>query len=811
MNSIKAKLIMLGAVSIICTIILGVTGIYIMNSNNSSNQVLNDINNINLKQNENTTQETSFLYDLDLNHYQTINTNLSAMNDAVKDALEYSKGQSYNADLENISADIETAVGNTAQLRDLLAERGFRAGEGMYQSFLGSDEELAACISQMSSESDWVDGVWRDIDISTTDTVEIGGKEYKKLAYNNDLPDSSKRDMLVVRFGGNGVNYTGNVYITDLKIGNTPIDLTALDQEVMAKSYGDGLSELQVSTFDGKDCIAFKGSFVSNNENWAEASIRIDIEEYDISSAKKVSYNAFFEATEYPVFSIAVAVDGKYNFETNLEQVNSKFEAYNKLVAEGNDTGSYPDDIAALLSEMSTNAPLYTMSAEISDGMTAALTNKSEAMKKIVEYDANILAIKSENNALNASLSDSASSVREQIEEMTNTQKAAMSTLIYAVFLVGAVLVVLLTLFVISSVQKSIKKFKGTLEHISDGEIMVKAQTNNKNEFDTFGQSLNRMTDKLSEVIGDVITCGKELNSTGAELEHVSQNCEQISDQLDVSISGIAQGATTQAEDVETSTSEISHLGELMDSMDAHIMELDETSVNMKQASDDVEEILNKLSSSNEHMTDSIHKIAGQITKTNDSVKEIEEAVSLISSIADQTNLLSLNASIEAARAGEAGRGFAVVASEIQQLADQSNNSANTIFQVISNLISDFKETLVIMEEVEKATAEQNEKLMQTQVQFEIVNAGIAQSRDKTAIIKSAIGECNNVRSAVSQIMMNLSAISEENAASTTETASAMQHLNNTISVLLQESQKLLSLSAQLEEDIKFFKLNNNA
>lgn len=210
-------------------------------------------------------------------------------------------------------------------------------------------------------------------------------------------------------------------------------------------------------------------------------------------------------------------------------------------------------------------------------------------------------------------------------------------------------------------------------------------------------------------------------------------------------------------------------------------------------------------------MTDSIHKIAGQITKTNDSVKEIEEAVSLISSIADQTNLLSLNASIEAARAGEAGKGFAVVASEIQQLADQSNNSANTIFQVISNLIGDFKETLVIMEEVERATAEQNEKLMQTQVQFEIVNAGIAQSRDKTAIIKSAIGECNNVRNAVSQIMMNLSAISEENAASTAETASAMQHLNNTISVLLQESQKLLSLSAQLEEDIKFFKLNGNS
>lgn len=125
MNSIKAKLILLGAVSIICTVILGITGIYIMNSNNSNNQVLNDINNINLKQNENTTQETSFLYDLDLGHYQTIETNLNAMDSAAKEALKHSKGQSFNADLESISTDVETVMKNTSELRKLLAERGF--------------------------------------------------------------------------------------------------------------------------------------------------------------------------------------------------------------------------------------------------------------------------------------------------------------------------------------------------------------------------------------------------------------------------------------------------------------------------------------------------------------------------------------------------------------------------------------------------------------------------------------------------------------------------------------------------------------
>ena len=142
MNSIKAKLILLGAVSIICTVILGITGIYIMNSNNSNNQVLNDINNINLKQNENTTQETSFLYDLDLGHYQTIETNLNAMDSAAKEALKHSKGQSFNADLESISTDVETVMTNTSELRKLLAERGFQAGEGIYASYLGEDENL---------------------------------------------------------------------------------------------------------------------------------------------------------------------------------------------------------------------------------------------------------------------------------------------------------------------------------------------------------------------------------------------------------------------------------------------------------------------------------------------------------------------------------------------------------------------------------------------------------------------------------------------------------------------------------------------
>lgn len=139
MRSIKAKLIMLGAVSIVCTIILGLVGIYIMNSNNANNQVLNDINNINLMQNENTTQETSFLYDLDLSHYQTIQTNLSAMEKAAADALTYSKGEDYDVDLQSVASTIGTVSANTAELNNLLSERGFKSDSGMYNTSLTSE------------------------------------------------------------------------------------------------------------------------------------------------------------------------------------------------------------------------------------------------------------------------------------------------------------------------------------------------------------------------------------------------------------------------------------------------------------------------------------------------------------------------------------------------------------------------------------------------------------------------------------------------------------------------------------------------
>lgn len=527
MKSIKAKLIMLGAVAIICTVILGLVGIYIMNSNNASNQVLGDINNINLKQNENTTQETSFLYDLDLSHYQTIQSNLAYMNEAAADALTYSGGESYNADLQSVASTIESVAANTVELDRLLGERGFQSSTGMYASYAGGDENLFSAITQMSGEAAWVDGVWDSAALASIPSELVGGKNLKKASYAHEMPDISKRNTLMIRLGGNGLEYTGDVYVTNIKLDATEISITDINPDVLSGSYGDGLANVEIGSVDGKDALYIQTKFTNVNESWQEVTAKIDVSGINISEYKNISFDLYFEDKGLPEISVATAFDGKYEFETELKKINTMFDEYNKLVAEGSDTGSYPDDMVALLNTLTANAPLYTKDQGIADTLSAGFGAKLSAVEGIVAYDKDILSLKAQNNTLNANLTEETTAVRSRIEELTNQQKVTMSSLIYGVFAVGAVLVVILTLFVIASVQKSIKKFDGTLSHITEGEIMIKADTNDGNEFDVFGRSLNKMTDKLSQVIGNVKEYGIELQRSGAELAEMSRSSER--------------------------------------------------------------------------------------------------------------------------------------------------------------------------------------------------------------------------------------------------------------------------------------------
>ena len=225
----------------------------------------------------------------------------------------------------------------------------------------------------------------------------------------------------------------------------------------------------------------------------------------------------------------------------------------------------------------------------------------------------------------------------------------------------------------------------------------------------------------------------------------------------------------------------------------------------MKKADDESEQIINELGVSNDKTIEAIKKIGTSVHTTNESVGKIQEAINLITSIASETSLLALNASIEATRAGEAGRGFAVVASQISKLSEDSNNSAKTIEDIIHQLAVDSESSVKIMTEVEEIINEQQKKLDETRDKFSDVTKGIESSKVETEHIYAQIKECDQARGKVTDMISNLSAVTEENAASAQQTNASMEELNATINLLAEAARELKDIAGELNEEVSFF------
>ena len=314
---------------------------------------------------------------------------------------------------------------------------------------------------------------------------------------------------------------------------------------------------------------------------------------------------------------------------------------------------------------------------------------------------------------------------------------------------------------------------------------------------------------KLIHIISNIKKSSEVLLGSGEELNHMAQQSNLAAGEISRAVEDISKGAVSQAEDVEEATVYVGDMGKVVGEIVDGVETLDETSNEMKNAGDESTNIIEQLTVSNDKTTKAIEHIGNQIKATNDSVQEIGEATKIITAIAEQTSLLALNASIEAARAGEAGKGFAVVADEIGKLADQSNTSAEQIRQTIDNLLEESEKSVEVMESVNVLVAEQQEKLNQTREKFVRVSKGITTSKDDMEVIKSHTDSYFVARKKVADIIQNLSAISEEYAASTQQTTASMEELNATMNLLAEASKNLTDLSKKLEEEVAFFQLDD--
>ena len=376
------------------------------------------------------------------------------------------------------------------------------------------------------------------------------------------------------------------------------------------------------------------------------------------------------------------------------------------------------------------------------------------------------------------------------------------------------VVLVICSLLVFIFVKKPSKDFEkvgkiineiGTLD-LTNAERLKKYQKR-KDEVGIIAKATEKLVESVKDVIENLIEQSKQLEDTSRQM---LENAASVNDSLkgvELAIEEIADGAGEQASETQKASNSVVSMGTMIETAADKVGEL--TSVNnyIRETGESALETLHLLTKINEEAKVAIDEINRQTRSTNESAQSIRGAAEFITSIAEETNLLSLNASIEAARAGEQGRGFAVVASQIQKLAEQSNKSAQQIEQIIGNLIADSTKAVETMDEVKVIMDEKTKHLNTTEQQFAVLNEGIEKSLESVERIVNEIKAIDVDRVNVVDVVQNLTAIAEENAAGTEETLASTGLVTNMMEQMEQIANRLNGISTGIEQSISDFKI----
>ncbi len=325
---------------------------------------------------------------------------------------------------------------------------------------------------------------------------------------------------------------------------------------------------------------------------------------------------------------------------------------------------------------------------------------------------------------------------------------------------------------------------------------------------DETGQMIKAIGKLREELVKAFAHIGRESKQLYEAIDFLNNRAAETNEsilQVERAVGEVAEGTSSQAQETQKATENVILIGNMIEATGKQVENLNYNAGAMKMAGEDAIATLRQLNDTNVKTREAIEKIYAQTYTTNESAMKIREATSVITSIASETNLLSLNASIEAARAGEQGKGFAVVASEIQKLADQSNESARQIEEIIDSLISDSEKAVKIMIDVKEIIEEQSNNVEKTEVGFVDVKKGIDISIGSVQEISDNIAKMDEARINVVDIVQNLTAIAEENAASTQETSASTAEFSNTIHDMTKQIEKIKEVANDLETSMSMF------
>lgn len=369
-------------------------------------------------------------------------------------------------------------------------------------------------------------------------------------------------------------------------------------------------------------------------------------------------------------------------------------------------------------------------------------------------------------------------------------------------------IMIVLDWLILRRIINGIKHVESNLSLLADGNLVFevdKRYLKKTNEVGDIARSVMRVKENLQEIIKDIDQSAGTLKTSSAAFEKAFDEIVVNIHGIDTAIEEVAHGATEQAGEAETVSGKMSDLEQVIGVEKTAVSKLNDSITSIGTYSDEAITNITKLAEITDKTNEAVAFVNEQTNLTNSSAADIQEAVGLITDIASQTNLLSLNASIEAARAGENGKGFAVVADEIRKLADESGRSAQKISDIAQNLLTNSDLSVERMKLVSENIAEQTGRLKETRVAFDNLYQEIGTVKDVSEEIKEQTENLDGLKNVVVDAISNLAGVAQETAASVEETSASMQVLAGNVKTCSNDTAELVSLSEVLAEQAQKF------
>jgi methyl-accepting chemotaxis protein len=390
--------------------------------------------------------------------------------------------------------------------------------------------------------------------------------------------------------------------------------------------------------------------------------------------------------------------------------------------------------------------------------------------------------------------------------ELSDDTRSIIVNLIIYLIVIGVVATVL-SLIVTRSITVNIKKIKDVMTKASQGDLTEAINVTSSDEIGALAKDFNIMLDNISNILRSVEGSSQTVLETSGNLTAMTE--ETTASVLEVSraIGEISHGAVEQASSTQEAAYEMEGLASGLEIITTATNVMDSVSLNTKDLSNKGLDVVKLLMSKSVETKETTQSVAEIVNDMSSSTEEINKISDTISQITDQTNLLALNASIEAARAGEAGRGFAVVADEIRKLAEQSKNSTEEIKTIVEVIQGKSNAAVQAMVKAQSIVSEQDSAVEETNVIFNDIYSAINNLITMVSGVKQQVLNINNQKDEVAGQIESISSVSQEVASSSEEVSASTEEISATMDEYTKYVMELQNLSEKLNEEISKFKV----